>query len=106
MSLTSVPKPDTAAQGIDELFNRVNMLLGEPAGDAKAAKQLEGFVPRQPRTMRETGIPPVMIEKIIMRFLLQVGAETSRRIAGQILNAGNGDRVQRGSSERRRECCR
>ena len=31
--------------------------------------------------MRETGVPPAMIEKIIMRFLFQVGMETSRKIA-------------------------
>ena len=60
------------------------MLLGEPSGERKDTKQPEGFVPRQPRTMRETGVPPALVEKIIMRFLFQVGLETGRKIAGQL----------------------
>ena len=89
MTISSVPKTD-ASEGLDELFNRVNMLLGEPnAGSksnsgSKGAAATDAFIPRQPRTMRETGINPAMIEKIIMRFLFQMGVETSRRIAGQL----------------------
>lgn len=84
MSITPPVKKEAAGEGLDELFNRVNMLLGEPTADRRDAKKVETYVPRQPRTMRETGIPPAMIEKIIMRFLFQVGAETSRKIAQQL----------------------
>jgi hypothetical protein len=79
-------RKDSATDGLDELFNRVNMLLGEPPAERREASKSssEGFVPRQPRTMREAGIPPVMVEKIIMRFLFQVGIETSRKIANQV----------------------
>ncbi len=84
MSITPSSRKESASEGLDELFNRVNMLLGEPAVERRDhGKSTEGFVPRQPRSMRETGVPPVMIEKIIMRFLFQVGLETSRKIASQ-----------------------
>jgi len=84
VSITPSSRKESASEGLDELFNRVNMLLGEPAVERRDhGKSTEGFVPRQPRSMRETGVPPVMIEKIIMRFLFQVGLETSRKIASQ-----------------------
>jgi len=84
VSITPSSRKESASEGLDELFNRVNMLLGEPAVErSDHGKSTEGFVPRQPRSMRETGVPPVMIEKIIMRFLFQVGLETSRKIASQ-----------------------
>ena len=70
--------------GLDELFNRVNMLLGDPPDDSAPRQNASGFVPRQPRTMREVGVAPATIEKIIMRYLLQVGADTGRRLAGQL----------------------
>lgn len=69
---------------LDELFNRVNMLLGEADTGQRAAAQPGKFTPRQPRNIRETGVPAALIEKIIMRYLLQVGCETGRRIAGQL----------------------
>ena len=86
MSNLQSARKDSATDGLDELFNRVNMLLGEPPVERREANKStsEGFVPRQPRTMREAGIPPVMVEKIIMRFLFQVGIETSRKIASQV----------------------
>jgi len=75
-----------SGEGLDELFNRVNMLLGEPGtgGSPRETGKSDSFVPRQPRNMRETGINAVMIEKIIMRFLFQVGVEASRRVATQL----------------------
>ena len=86
MSNLQSARKDSATDGLDELFNRVNMLLGEPPAERREASKSssDGFVPRQPRTMREAGIPPVMVEKIIMRYLFQVGIETSRKIANQV----------------------
>ncbi len=71
---------------LDDLFDRVNKLLGDPSqtDDCKETRKSGEFVPRQPRNMRETGINPTMLEKIVIRFLLQVGAETSRRLATQL----------------------
>lgn len=77
-------KSETPSPGLDELFNRVNQLLGDTGGGPAAARDSGKFTPRQPRTMRETGIAAAMVEKIIMKFLLQVGTETGRRIAGQL----------------------
>ena len=87
MTLTATPKTVTS-EGLDELFNRVNMLLGDPGASTATSRRepikTDSFVPQQPRSMRETGINSAMIEKIIMRFLFQVGVETSRRIAAQL----------------------
>ncbi len=74
----------SANSGLDELFNRVNMLLGEPEAAKKSGPTNGVFTPRQPRTIRETGIQPALIEKIIMRYLLQIGCETGRKIALQL----------------------
>lgn len=86
MTLSAAPKT-VSGEGLDELFNRVNMLLGDPAAASESHREPikgDSFVPQQPRSIRETGINSAMIEKIIMRFLFQVGVETSRRIASQL----------------------
>ena len=86
MTLSAATKT-ASDEGLDELFNRVNMLLGEPGtgrGSSRETSKSDLFVPRQPRNMRETDINAVMIEKIIMRFLFQVGVDTSRRVAAQL----------------------
>ncbi len=78
-------KTDNTNSGLDELFNRVNMLLGDGGGDSrKSGKDSGAFTPRQPRTLRETGISSALVEKIIMKYLMQVGTETGRRIAMQL----------------------
>ena len=85
--MTPVGATKTESEGaLDELFDRVNKLLGDPSqtNNCQETSKSEGFVPRQPRNMRETGLNPTMLEKIIIRFLCQVGAETSRRIASQL----------------------
>ncbi len=69
---------------LDDLFNRVNMLLGDAEPGKKSTTDPGVFVPRQPRSIKDTNIPQVVIEKIIVKFLFQVGVETSRRIAHQI----------------------
>jgi hypothetical protein len=86
VTLSAAPKT-VSGEGLDELFNRVNMLLGDPAAASESHREPikgDSFVPQQPRSIRETGINSAMIEKIIMRFLFQVGVETSRRIASQL----------------------
>ncbi len=86
MAPTAAQK-SVSSEGLDELFNRVNLLLGDPCATScspRETKKVDTFVPHQPRNIRETGINAAMIEKIIMRFLFQVGVETSRRIASQL----------------------
>lgn len=74
----------TSGSDLDELFNRVNRLLGDTGSESRPVKDSDTFVPRQPRQMSETGVPVALVEKITMRFLLQVGSETGRRIAAQL----------------------
>jgi hypothetical protein len=81
---TQTSKNESAGGGLDELFSRVNMLLGDSGDSRRPAKESGCFVPRQPRTIQEASIPPVLVEKIIMRYLFQVGVETGRKIAGQL----------------------
>ncbi|MCA9035112.1 MAG: AAA family ATPase [Planctomycetaceae bacterium] len=82
-------KTDSPNPGLDELFNRVNALLGNGDGNSEggqrsASRDSNVYTPRQPQSMREIGIPPSMIEKIILKYLMQMGVETGRRIAGQL----------------------
>lgn len=70
--------------GLDELFNRVNMLLGDTEEPDQAIKAAGDFVPRQPRNMKETGVSAALIEKLLIKYVFQVGSDTSRRIAAQL----------------------
>ncbi len=79
--------------GLDDLFERVNQLLGGPtpsgADDdvrptAPSASVGEEFTPRQPQTLREAGLSAALLERLIMKYLFQVGMAPSRGIAGQV----------------------
>jgi len=76
--------PENGATGLDELFNRVNLLLGDSEEKPAASNDSADFVPRQPRNMRETGISAALVEKLLMKYVFQVGTDTSRRIASQL----------------------
>lgn len=79
---------------LDDLFNRVNQLLG--GGSASSSEDQESigsgqvhtpgdvFTPRQPQSLRETGISAALIERLTMKYLYQVGVATSRGIASQM----------------------
>jgi hypothetical protein len=75
-TLTSEPFTD--------LFERVNLLLGERPPVRTAVPGAGGFVPRAPATLREAGVSPAIMERIIMRFLLQAGSLAGRRIGTQL----------------------
>ncbi|MEQ9406821.1 MAG: AAA family ATPase [Fuerstiella sp.] len=82
--------------GLDDLFDRVNQLLGgpaarpaddaEPGGGSTMAASIPGeaFTPRQPQTLRETGISGALLERLMMRYMFQVGVASSRGIAAQV----------------------
>ncbi len=93
------------ANGLDDLFDRVNQLLGDPAPQAGATEMdaqpatptsrpgafvtpspgsAEVFTPRQPQTIRESGISAALLERLIMKFMFQVGMAPGRGIAGQM----------------------
>lgn len=64
---------------LTELFERVNALLGERAGDEE-----EPFRPPVPRSLQETGLTAEEIERLVMKYLLQRGAASGREICSQI----------------------
>lgn len=91
--------------GLDDLFDRVNQLLGDPApqvgeidddalpsmvtpAPAVSATQPNSagdtFTPRQPQTIRESGVTAALLERLIMKYMYQAGMAPSRGIAGQM----------------------
>ncbi|MDG1894833.1 MAG: AAA family ATPase [Fuerstiella sp.] len=95
---TSAEDPQSQ-NGLDDLFDRVNQLLGTsaPRGEddddtddgpvVRHRPQVtpgQPFTPRQPQTIRESGISASLIERLIMKYLFQVGLVTSRGIASQM----------------------
>jgi predicted ATPase with chaperone activity len=44
----------------------------------------ESFRPAQPRSMEETGLSPTLIEDLIVKYLLNVGSESGRKISDKI----------------------
>ncbi|MCC6493797.1 MAG: AAA family ATPase [Pirellulales bacterium] len=44
----------------------------------------EAFLPPEPQTLEETGLSPVLIESLVLKFLLQVGSASGRDIAGRL----------------------
>ncbi|MCA8992894.1 MAG: AAA family ATPase [Planctomycetaceae bacterium] len=63
---------------LEELFSRVNSLLG-------GAEGAEGpFRPVLPESLEDTGLTDEEVEKLVFRFLLQKGAASGREICNQI----------------------
>ncbi len=63
---------------LNELFDRVNELLGAP-GHVE-----EQFQPAEPVDVADTGLTPEDIEKLILKYLLARGSAIGRRVAQQI----------------------
>lgn len=92
--MTTAANNDGAAQpGLDDLFDRVNQLLGgtstqhqeqDAPSSAEAAATSEAFTPRQPQNLREAGISAALLERLIMKYLFQVGLAPARGIASQM----------------------
>jgi hypothetical protein len=66
------------ASHLEALFERVESLLGGSA-DVK-----QGFIPRVPTTIEETGLTEEEIERLVLKFLLQKGSATGREICAQV----------------------
>lgn len=94
-----------SSHGLDDLFDRVNQLLGDTCpprsagheetqatavtpgpGSSPFNKVAAGdvFTPRQPQTIRESGISTALLERLIMKYMFQVGRAPGRGIAGQM----------------------
>jgi DNA-binding PadR family transcriptional regulator len=65
-------------QQLNELFERVNELLGAP-GHVE-----EEFKPPEPQSLPDTGLTSEEIEKLILKFLLGRGSAAGRKIAQQV----------------------
>ena len=92
--MTSAANNNAAGQAnLDDLFDRVNQLLGGSGTGREEENQQcsissdvadEIFTPRQPQTLREAGISASLVERLIMKYLFQVGLAPSRGIASQM----------------------
>ncbi|MCH2212243.1 MAG: AAA family ATPase [Fuerstiella sp.] len=104
---TSIGAQQPPDAGLDTLFNRVKQLLGEPGpgmtsgptGQSISERFMETdesrrpdsarpaagvFTPKQPDSIRASGLSESMIERLILKYLFNVGQRTVRGIAGQI----------------------
>ncbi|MBX3443367.1 MAG: AAA family ATPase [Planctomyces sp.] len=61
------------------LFERVNSLLGDAVGE-----QEEGFRPRVPQTLQESGLTEEDVQRLVLKYLMQKGSGSGREIAIQI----------------------
>jgi Mn-dependent DtxR family transcriptional regulator len=78
-----VPAPVEAPPNgryLDALFERVNALLG-PQNDEGAEKK---FLPQEPTSLEETGLTSEDLERIILKFLLNRGSASGRKLAQQL----------------------
>lgn len=64
---------------LNELFDRVNELLGGPAGQPEAE-----FKPAEPPSLLATNLTTEDVEKLILKFLLARGSAVGRNIATQL----------------------
>lgn len=98
--MTSPANSNSApAPGLEDLFDRVNQLLGETSGSKPTESDVQsadtvpmqspppssaGFHPRQPQSIRDTGVSAALIERLILKYMFQVGRAASREIANQV----------------------
>ena len=98
--MTTSSGPQAQDTGLDELFNRVNQLLGDPVPVSSAINEsappislttpspkvptVGEFIPKQPTYLRESGVSEAMTERLILKYLYHVGMGTARGIASQI----------------------
>jgi len=73
---TAAPAVKTDAR-LSELFDRVNTLLGD-------GTNFEGFRPKCPETLEETGLTPEDVERLVLKYLLSKGSAPGRAICAQI----------------------
>jgi hypothetical protein len=66
------------ASHLEELFERVESLLGGSVGESGA------YSPRVPTSVEESGLNEEEIERLVLKFLLQKGSATGREICAQI----------------------
>jgi predicted ATPase with chaperone activity len=63
---------------------RTSTLEPQREGLLEALLGDDAFRPAEPQSIAETGLSPVVIEALILKFLLQVGSASGREIAGRL----------------------
>ncbi|MGQ0634337.1 MAG: AAA family ATPase [Planctomycetaceae bacterium] len=76
---TAAPEDVQSGGQLDQLFERVNLLLGQ--GQEPGEEQ---FIPREPQTLAETNLTVEDVEKLVLKYLLARGSAIGRRIAQQV----------------------
>jgi len=74
----------TSTESFEDLFERVNMILGDAAPVRQDTTETDSFVPRQPLTLKDAGVTYAVLERIILRFMFSISAVSGRRIAAQL----------------------
>jgi predicted ATPase with chaperone activity len=74
----------TSTESFEDLFERVNMILGDAAPVRQDSTETDSFVPRQPLTLKDAGVTYAVLERIILRFMFSNSAVSGRRIAAQL----------------------
>ena len=75
--------PETAAR-LTELFDRVESLLGGETAETAADPGEAVYRPECPRTAAETGLSGDEIERLVLKYLLNVGAASGRQCSHQL----------------------
>ena len=75
--------PETAAR-LSELFDRVEELLGGEAAAGATDAGPAPFRPECPRTAADTGLTADEIERLVLKYLLNVGASSGRGVCAQL----------------------
>jgi len=74
----------TSTESFEDLFERVNMILGDAAPVRQDSTETDSFIPRQPLTLKDAGVTYAVLERIILRFMFSNSAVSGRRIAAQL----------------------
>lgn len=75
----AIPPVAAGNRHLTELFARVNDLLGDDNGNDE-----EGFRPRSPATLRDSGLTHSDIERLVLKLLFSYGQLTGRQICAQL----------------------
>jgi hypothetical protein len=76
---SETPPAAQANAQLNELFERVNSLLGASSGNDDGP-----FRPKEPDSIQSTGLTIEEVEKLILKFLLARGSGSGRKLAQQV----------------------
>src|SRR5690606_35007335 len=73
--------PDTIRgnRHLEELFARVNSLLGSARGHGESV-----FTPHAPETLEQMGLTEDDVQKLVLKYLLQKGSSSGREVSQQV----------------------